>query len=369
MKHEVSVQTSPSDPVAKATRQYSTLHQTMAAAQQLAFAPVSFMTAYCMKRMGIFDHLHEALGEGLDVQQLADRTGISTYAVLLLVESGLAIGALTRIKDRFYLTKLGHVLRNDAMTDANFEFIYQVCYRGLFHLEDSLRKGQPRGLQTISDAPTVYEGLHQLASPVKKAWLEFDHFYSDSAFDEALPYVFAGGLNRLLDVGGNTGRFTRACLDFDSRVEVTICDLPQQIAMAKDQLASDLDGGRLHFHACDLLSESATLPPDFDAVWMSQFLVCFDEATVLRILRLVHGALHSEGRLMILDTFWDRQTDPVARFCLIQTSPYFTAIANGNSKIHRSDTIQAWAESSGFTLERVIDGLGVSHSLMIFARQ
>jgi len=346
----------------------SAIHQAMTQAQHLAFAPVSFMTAYCMKRMGLFEHLYQALGDGLTTDELAAATNLSTYAVGLLLESGLAMGAVIKIENRYHLSKLGHVLRSDAMTDANFEFIYQVCYQGLFHLETALRKGEPSGLPTISNATTVYEGLHQLAPAIKKAWLDFDHFYSDSAFGEALPHVFAGSVPRLLDVGGNTGRFANSCLQYDANVHVTLCDLPQQITMAADQLQAFVQEGRLHFHACNLLSDDAGLPQGFSVVWMSQFLVCFDEATVLRILRLAHAALEPGGRLMILDTFWDRQKDPVSAFCLIQTSPYFTTIANGNSKIYRSDSIQTWAEAAGFRLQRVVDELGISHSLMIFAK-
>src|SRR5688572_446676 len=161
----------------------------MVQAQQLAFAPVSFMTAYCLKRMLVLDALYEAMGEGLAANAVAEQCHISSYAAKLLLESGLAIGAVREIDGLFHLSKLGHILRRDQMTDVNFEFIYQVCYKGLFHLEDALRKGQPSGLHTISSAETVYQGLQSLKSAEKKAWLDFDHYYSDSAFSAALPHI------------------------------------------------------------------------------------------------------------------------------------------------------------------------------------
>ncbi len=346
----------------------SSLHRAMTEAQHLAFAPVSFMSAYCLKRMGVLEALWQVLSEGMNEEELADETGLSTYAASVLLESGLAIGALARRDDRYHLSKLGHVLRTDPMTDANFEFIYRVCYQGLFHLEDSLRKGEPLGLPSISSAKTVYEGLHDLAPPVRKAWLDFDHFYSDSAFGGALAKIFSHPPRSLLDIGGNTGRFAKACLDYNPSVRVTICDLPQQIVMAGAFLEKEVDRGRVRFHGCDLLEPEASLPAGHDAIWMSQFLVCFDEETLTRILSKASAALSPEGRLFILDTFWDRQEDPVSAFCLIQTSPYFTTIANGKSKIYRSDTIIERARQAGLLFQSVHDGLGISHSLLTFVK-
>lgn len=350
--------------------QPSRMQRALNEAQQLAFGPVNFMSAYCLRRMGVLDALWQTLGEGLTEEEVSHASGISLYASQVLLESGLAIGAVHRdaASGRYHLSKLGHVLRSDAMTQANFEFIYHVCYQGLFHLEASLRDGRPAGLKTISDAPTVYEGLSQLPPEVKEAWLNFDHFYSDSAFDAALPHVFKRPLRKLLDIGGNTGRFARSCLAYDAGVQVTIADLPQQIVMAKKEQSEALALGRLHFHGCDLLQEDAQLPKGFDAIWMSQFLVCFPEETVQRILQKARAALAPGGRVLILDTFWNRQENPLAAYCLIQTSPYFTTIANGKSRIYRSDTIVDLARQAGLSLESIVDGLGISHSLMSFTQ-
>ena len=345
------------------------LHDAMSQAQQLAFAPVNFMSAYLLKKMGLLDTLHASLGEGCSIEELADDCQLTAYAVTVLIESALAIKAVQLKGERYHLTKLGHVLHRDEMTAVNFEFIYQVCYRGLFFLEESLRAGRPAGLPTISDAATVYEGLHRLAPAVKEAWLDFDHFYSDSAFAAALPVIFEKETPSILDVGGNTGRFAASCVAFNPDVKVTICDLPQQIEMASSRLADAEGQERISFHPCDLLQPEATLPSGFAVVWMSQFLVCFDEATVLRILCRARDALLLGGRMMILDTFWDRQKDPVSAFCLVQTSPYFSTIANGNSRIYRSDAIAALAKQAGLRVENLIDGLGISHSLMILIRE
>ena len=72
---------------------------------------------------------------------------------------------------------------------------------------------------------------------VTKSWFAFDHFYSDSAFDEALKVVFRQKVKRLLDVGGNTGRWATRCVGHEADVEVTIVDLPQQLELMRKAVA------------------------------------------------------------------------------------------------------------------------------------
>lgn len=340
------------------------LEEAMLEAQKLAFGPVSFMVCMAMKRMGVLTALEDAIGEGLSIQAAAERLDLSPYAIRILFESGLAMGALRLQDDRFHLTKLGHVLAMDTMTSINFDFIYDVCFKGLFHLEEALRTGKPAGLKELGPWSTVYEGLSELPEPIRKSWLAFDHYYSDSAFAAALPVIFAEDVQQLLDIGGNTGRFARSCLTARPQLQVTIADLPSQISLAQAESKDEPWRQRLHYHAVDLLSPHATLPSDFQAVWMSQFLVCFNEEDVLKILQLARSSLKPDGRLFILDTFWDRQPK-VPAYCLLQTSPYFTAIANGQSKMYDTRTIVRLTTQAGFRLENIIDNLGISHSLMV----
>jgi hypothetical protein len=124
---------------------------------------------------------------------------------------------------------------------------------------------------------------------------------------------------------------------------------------------------RAQLHALDLLDAESPLPGGMDLVWMSQFLSCFSEPAIATILRRVVQALAPQGQLLILDTFWDRQRYDIAAYCLINTSPYFTAIASGNSKVYESgDYIRLCAEA-GLKLVSVRDDVGYCHSLLRFA--
>ena len=101
---------------------------------------------------------------------------------------------------------------------------------------------------------------------------------------------------------------------------------------------------------------------------MSQFLSCFGADTMAGILRRVAASLNDDGRVFILDTFWDRQRFDIAAYCIINTSPYFTAMANGVSKMYRAQEYIDPAAPAGLRLIDIRDGVGLSHSLLTFAK-
>lgn len=74
--------------------------------------------------------------------------------------------------------------------------------------------------------------------------------------------------------------------------------------------------------------------------------------------------MSAEGRLYIMETFWDRQKFETAAYCLTQISIYFTAMANGNSKMYHSDDMTRCIQESGLEIEEIYDNLGLGHSIV-----
>jgi hypothetical protein len=155
-------------------------------------------------------------------------------------------------------------------------------------------------------------------------------------------------------------------------VELHLADLPQQLAVARQALEHEGLAQRARAHAVDLLDDKAPLlpqdAPGMDLVWMSQFLSCFSEQAIASILRRAVAALAPQGQVLILDTFWDRQRYDIAAYCLINTSPYFTAMASGNSKIYESADYVRLCAAAGLQLITVRDGIGYGHSLLRFGK-
>lgn len=296
--------------------------------------------------------------EGATAKELADAVEISLYAARILLEAGLAAEMVQLEGERFILTRTGYFVLRDPMTEVNMNFVHDVCYQPMFHFEAALAEGRPAGLRELGDWPTIYEGLTKLPPHVRDSWLAFDHYYSDGVFERALPKVFEHGPARILDVGGNTGKFALACCTHDAAVEVTIVDLPQQLELAEANAREAGIGERVHGVPVDLLSEAAALPGGHEVIWMSQFLDCFSEDEIVRILSLAAAVMDADTRLFILETYWDRQDYEAARHAVINTSLYFTAVANGNSKMYHSDRMLACVERAGLELDADLGTMG-----------
>lgn len=340
--------------------------QAMDKAELIAWGPVVFQVSRLMVKFGILDLLQQSK-EGLTVGEVADKTGLSVYAVKILMEASLTVGTVmvNPDNDRFSISKTGWFLLNDEAARVNMAFNQDVNYLGMYRLEEALKNGKPEGLKALGDWPTIYEGLSKLPQEAKKSWFAFDHFYSDHSFDEALKIVFAGHPHRLMDVGGNTGRFALRCVADDPSVEVTVVDLPGQVAMMRENVAGKQGAERIHGYATDLLDEGNALPGgEWDAIWMSQFLDCFSEEQIYGILRRVARVMSPATTLYVMETFWDRQRFDTASFCLTMTSVYFTAMANGNSKMYHSDDMVRQIERAGLRVVAMHDGLGQGHTVM-----
>ena len=93
-------------------------------------------------------------------------------------------------------------------------------------------------------------------------------------------------------------------------------------------------------------------------------LDCFSKENIVSILRKTSAAMSGNSRLYIMETLWDRQRFQTASFCLTQISLYFTAMANGESKMyHTADLVQC-IESAGLKVETIHDHLGGYHTLI-----
>ena len=336
----------------------------VAAAQQLAFAPLAFHAASVMRDRGVLAALSEAAPHGLGCDEVAEATGLSPYAVRVLLEAGLGMRVVWRREDRFHLGKVGHFLLNDEMTRVNFDFSRDVCYSAAARLDESLASGRPSGLASLGPWPTLYEGLSALPEPARRSWFAFDHFYSDQAFPAVCDRLAAAPPATLLDVGCNTGKWARMCLERIPALTVGLVDLPIQLAPARAHLGEAGLLERARWHPLDLLDGGAPLPAGYELIWMSQLLDCFSEAQIVAVLRKVRAALPPSGRLWILELFWDRQRFEAAAFSLQQTSLYFSCVANGNSRMYESTVFIDLVAQAGLTVTRLTDGVGRFHTLL-----
>lgn len=332
-------------------------------AQRIAFAPMLFQAARVLRDSGILQTVEDSHEAGIGEKEVLEKVKLSEYGVRVLLEAGLGIGLLVFDNGKYRTTKTAYFILRDELTRVNMDFMHDVCYQGAFYLDKCIEKGTPEGLKVFGDWSTIYEGLSKLPPKVQDSWFGFDHFYSDNAFPEALPVVFERKPKKLLDIGGNTGKWAAQCLKYDSDVQMTLMDLPGQLDMAKTKLDALGYSNRVTLHTCDLLDHRQPFAKGFDVIWMSQFLDCFSDEQIVSIISRCKDALNKDGRVFIMETFWDRQRFKSSAFSLQQTSLYFTTMANGNSQMYHSEVFGRCVEKAGFAVVNQVD-LGISHTLL-----
>jgi len=338
--------------------------QAKESAQWIAFGPTVFQAARVLRNSGILKTVEDSRRNGIGLEAIAAKLNLPVYGVRVLLEAGLSIRLVTVNEGLYRITKTGYFILHDELTRVNMDFQHDICYKAMFTLEESIETGKPVGLKEFGDWNTVYEGLSQLPPQAQKSWFNFDHFFSDDVFRDVLPMVYRDGIKKLLDIGGNTGKWAIASTQYREDIRVTIVDLPGQLEMARKNVEAAGLSGRVSFHPANLLEPGFMVPAGFDAIWLSQCLDCFADSQIVSILTKCNKALDDEGFLFILEPFWDRQKFEAAAFCLHQTSLYFTTVANGNSQMYSAEVFLRCIDQAGFEIAEETSHIGLSQTLL-----
>jgi len=347
----------------------TTAEDAKAAVQELSFYPIMFQAAYALKKLGILEYLRSKRREkkqGILASEISEKLNIPIYGVKVLLDTAISIDLVTASENFEYsITAKGVMLLLDKQTEVNMNFVQDVCYQGMFDLTRSIQEHKPVGLKHFGDWPNIYVGLKDLPENVRKSWFDFDHFYSDNAFRYALPIIFQNDPKVIVDVGGNTGKWSIECCQYNEDVKMIIADLPGQLEDAKKNVASKGFTERVEMFETNVLKEDFAFPENADAIWMSQFLDCFSEKEITHILSNARKHMKANTKLYIMETYWDRQEHPSSTYCLQGTSLYFTALANGNSKMYHSKEMIECVRNAGLQIVEDKDGIGDFHTMFV----
>lgn len=346
-----------------------TAFEALAEAQEISCLPFKFQAAASLVDLGVLDALDRAGDRGCSEEEIKASTHLSAYAMDVLLASALSFGLVRKDAGRYYATKVSFFLLNDPMARVNMNFARHVCYLGLSELSASLTEGRPAGLKYVAEGETIYPHLKDLEPTVKKSWFEFDHFYSDNAFNEALREVLKLHPKTLSDIGGNTGKFATLCCSKDPDIKVRVLDLPPQCRTVEENAKKKGFEDRISTYEIDALSPDPLPEIESDIWWMSQFLDCFSPEQVVSILKKVKARLRAGDRIAILEIFLDTQKHRVATECLAAFSLYFTVMANGTSRFYSLEQFEKLITEAGLVIERRADALGLGHTLLICRKE
>ncbi len=337
------------------------------AAQRIAFAPFVFQTTVSLRKLGILDLIFEKRKRGgISLDNISKELSISKYGIGVLLEIAESSDIVFKNEQGNYeITKVGYFLNSHETVNVNINFTNEVCYKGLYHLEESIKTGKPSGLKELGNWNTVYEGLSALPPEIKKAWFEFDHHYSDGVFNDALEIVFRNNPKTIFDIGGNTGKFALSACKYSDDVNIKIIDLPGQLNVALNNTKNAGFENRVSGFEIDWLSnEKLQIPTGANTIWMSQFLDCFSKEEILKILTTAVQSMDDNTELLIMETYTDRQKFDNAKFILEATSIYFTVMANGNSKMYKATEMEELVSNAGMMIKEDIS-VGDYHTIFV----
>lgn len=337
-------------------------------AQKIAFGPMYFQAIIAMRDLGILQFISNHR-KGVSASTIVEKMDLSEYSITLLLEAAEILGVVEIEEGLVKISKTGFFLLKDQMTRVNMNFMNDVCYLGAKSMTESFVNGKPEGLKVLGEWPTIYEGLSVLPEPAKTSWFEFDHYYSDNAFPDALKIVFRKKPKLIFDIGGNTGKWSFACCEHDPEVSIKILDLPVQLKVAKANAEAKGLLGRIDFYPINLLDTAQKIPQGADVIWMSQFLDCFSKEEIVQILTNAYQAASENTTLFILEPFFDNQNYPAAHYSLVATSLYFTIMANGNSKMYRIEVMKDLVAEAGFEVVETYPLIGDSYHTILECRK
>lgn len=337
-------------------------------AQKIAFAPFVFQASVAAKKLGIFAVLAKNPSSEVEISKSCN---ISIYGVKIIVELLLCANVLTHKNGKYALSKIGECLYFDAMSDANMDFTADVCYQGLYELSECIKQGKPLGLKTFGDWDSIYPHLSELPNEARQSWFKFDHFYSDRAFSDCIAFLSKHFAPKILfDIGGNTGKFATVALKNIEYLHLVLIDLKEQCRLANNNPELSPYKERFGTASVNWLDKDAM--PQFegesiqaDIIFMSQFLDCFSDEEAKSILTRAKKLLKKDGKIAILECFFDVQKHEAAALSIAATSAYFTTMANGNSRFFTSDELRQIIADSELNITHEIDNIGISHTLFI----
>ncbi|MEA1914307.1 MAG: methyltransferase domain-containing protein [Campylobacterota bacterium] len=335
------------------------------AAQKIAFAPIIFQVAKSMRDLGILEVLYDNDKTGLSIEKIAQKVNLTVYGVKTLIETSLSADIVKYKDEKYFITKTGYFLLKDTMTKINMNYNHYVNYQGLYYLDEAIKNTQPTGLKVFGDWETIYPALSSLPTKASQSWFEFDHYYSDTAFDEAIKILLKNSPKEILDIGGNTGKFSMILAKQNPDINITIVDLPQQIELANTNIQQANLEDQIDFYPMNVLDKKARLPKGYDIIWMSQFLDCFAMEDIVNVLKLVKNSMGKNSLVYIMEPLWDKQRFETSAYCIINTSPYFTAMANGYSKMFNSKDMIDCIHKAGLEVVQEHDNIGICQSILI----
>jgi predicted O-methyltransferase YrrM len=289
--------------------------------------------------LGVFRRL---VGGPLPLREIARRLKTDLKGIRILLDSLVVLG---------YLEKAGCDYSNSPdtarfLTSASPEFVgtrLSHSYEGLvrwLRLEDLVRKGQ----KYKHRLPEFQRDEAEERRRSKTFALGLAQSSRETA-EKVANMLDLRNVDTLLDLGGGAGTYSMAFARKWPNLRPVVFELPVPAQVARQEIKKEGLADRLSVVTGDFLKDD--LGGDrYDAVFMSNIIHIYNPETNRRILRKVHRALRSGGRIFVKDLLVneDRQ-GPFYPVMFALTMLMFT----DDGDTYSLPELEAWLTDCGFS--------------------
>jgi hypothetical protein len=262
-----------------------------------------WLSAYWMPALTAADELlvFDAIEAGpLTAEGLGQQLELNPFALKALLPLLAALGYLRADQGRYSLTETArlYLVHSSPLYWGHAFSIHRTG--GLYKRAIAALKSRPvEAVGVLGESTRPVDGWEsgELDAGMAKLLCAFMHSHSlPAALGLAADPRFAG-VKRLLDVGGGSGCFSIALAEANPGLACTVMELPVMCELARPYIGASKAADRIDARPVDMFRQA--WPEGYDAIFMSNILHDWPEATCVKLAALAHGALPSGGRIFL----------------------------------------------------------------------
>lgn len=285
---------------------------------------------------GVHFSVFDRLARGAQTaKELAAECGADAHGMELLLNALVACDYLEQENGRYHNTQLAEhwLLSESDQTVANFVRFNYDQWEVVSHLEECLQRGEARDIHEKLDDPrwrNYMLGLRDLATL--------------SADEVASRIEFKTPLRSLLDIGGGHCYYSIAMCRRYPGLHATVVDLEPATRIGRELVAQAGLSDRIEFRVGHLAH--TPFGEGHDVVFLFNVVHHLDEETNRNCLRRVYASLSPEGKLVVWESFREKQARQKKDQLGSLLGLYFGLTSRRQT--YEFEQVAGWAREAGF---------------------
>lgn len=301
---------------------------------------------HAVAKVGVADHLKAG---PQSIATLAHKLNAHEESLFRVMRALASLGIFEETADRvFQLTPVAALLISDAPNSMRpiALMLGKENYQAWGNLDQAIQNGDSPFEVTYGMNAYTYFAQHPEAAEnfnsAMTALVSNDHAAILKAFDFS-------EFCTIVDVGGGQGMLLSAILKQDEARTGVLFDLPHVVAQAETLLQSHGLAARCRIEAGDFYK---AVPSEGDAYILSRVLHAFPDERCHQILRTIHTAIPSHGKLLVMEFLLEPGNDPTTAKTKLMDVNMLVFAPGGRDRTY--EEYDHLLRQSGFQLNRVV---------------